>query len=214
MDKQFYWNILDEKRISLLSLFKAFKDDFYLAGGTALALQLGHRDSIDFDFFSLRSFSTEELFQKVEHVFKDHLVIKTQEAKDTLTFIADETVKVSFFAYPYKLVKPLLDEDNFKMASLEDIGAMKLSAITSRSVLKDYVDLYFILHKISLDKLLDITKEKFPTVDTNPILKSIIYFEDIQAEPILFKNDEVEFETIKDYLCRLVVDYFTKVNEQ
>ncbi len=214
MDKQFYWNILDEKRINLLPLFKAFKEDFYLAGGTALALQLGHRDSIDFDFFSLRSFSTEELFQKVEQVFEGHLVIKTQEAKDTLTFVTYKGVKISFFAYTYKLIEPLLDEDNFKMASIEDIGAMKLSAITSRSVLKDYVDLYFILHKISLKKLLDITQEKFPTIDTNPKLKSLIYFDDIQEAPILFRDDEVGFETIKDYLSKLVVDYFTEVNEQ
>lgn len=214
MDKQFYWNILDEKRMSLLPFFKAFKEDFYLAGGTALALLLGHRDSIDFDFFSPRSFSTEELFQKVEQIFEGHIIVKIQEAKDTLTFVIDDGVKVSFFAYPYKLIEPLLDEDNFKMASIEDIGAMKLSAITSRSVLKDYVDLYFILRKISLEKLLEITKEKFPTMDTNPVLKSLIYFDDIQEEPILFKCDEVDFGAIKDFLSKLVVDYLTKVNKQ
>lgn len=211
MDKQFFWDILDQKRKDILPLFKDFKADFYLAGGTALALQLGHRDSIDFDFFSEKSFSTEDLTQKVERVFKDHKVAKIQEVKDTLTFVIDETIKISFFAYQYKLIKSLLDEDNFKMASLEDIGAMKLSAITSRSMLKDYVDLYFILHEIELDKLLEITKEKFPTMDTNSILKSLVYFDDIQEEPILFKHgDDISFESIKKYLSEKVTNYLAQ----
>ncbi|MEI6144166.1 MAG: nucleotidyl transferase AbiEii/AbiGii toxin family protein [Candidatus Berkelbacteria bacterium] len=214
MDKQFYWDILDQKRINILPLFKVFKDDFYLAGGTALALQLGHRDSIDFDFFSEQSFSTEDLTKKVEQIFQNHQIAKIQEEKDTLTFIIDDTIKISFFAFPYKPINPLLDEDNFKMASLEDIGAMKLSAITSRSVLKDYVDLYFILHKISLEELFKLTKEKFPTIDVNLILKSLVYFDDILEEPILFKHDDdISFELVKKYLSETVTNYLAKVNK-
>lgn len=213
MDKQFYWDILDQKRTDILPLLKDFKTDFYLAGGTALALQLGHRDSIDFDFFSEKSFSIENLTQKVEQIFQNHKVAKIQEEKDTLTFVIDDTIKISFFAYPYKPINPLLDEDNFKMASLEDIGAMKLSAITNRSVLKDYVDLYFILHKISLEELFKLTKEKFPTIDINLILKSLVYFDDIQEEPILFKhNDDVSFESIKKYLSETTTKYLRQIN--
>ncbi|PIS07966.1 hypothetical protein COT78_00585 [Candidatus Berkelbacteria bacterium CG10_big_fil_rev_8_21_14_0_10_43_13] len=207
MDKQFHWEILDQKRLDLLPLFKPFKDDFYLAGGTALALQIGHRDSIDFDFFSSRSFSTEELFHKVEQVFADHRIVKTQEEKDTLTLVVDENIKLSFFSYPYRLVEPLLDENNFNMASVGEVGAMKLSAITSRSVLKDYVDLYFILHDISLENLFEIATEKFPTINTNTILKSLVYFDDIEIEPILFKSDEIDLETIKKYLADTVKKY-------
>ncbi len=214
MNKQFFWDILDQKRRDILPLFKNFKTDFYLAGGTALALQLGHRDSIDFDLFCQKSFSTEDQSRKVERIFQSHKIAKIQEEKDTLTFVIDETIKISFFTYPYKLIKSLLDEDNFKMASLEDIGAMKLSAITGRSVLKDYVDLYFILHKINLSKLLEITKEKFPTADTNPIIKSLVYFDDIQKEPILFKHgDDISLESIKKYLSETVMNYLSKAND-
>lgn len=214
MDKELYFDILDQKRTDLLPLLKPFKDNFYLAGGTALALLLGHRDSFDFDFFSSGSFSTGDLFQKFEQVFAGHLVVRTQEANDTLTIIIDEGVKVSFFAYPYELVRPLLNEDHFRIASLEDIACMKLAAITSRSVLKDYVDLYFILHNIILGKLLNFTKEKFFTIDENLILKSLVYFEDIQEEPILFKHDkEVSFKLIKKYLAETVKEYLTKVNK-
>jgi len=207
VDKQFYWNILDFKRTGLLPLFKPFKDNFYLAGGTALALQLGHRDSIDFDFFSPDSFSTVELFKKIEQVFSDHKVIKTQEEKDTLSMEIDDDIKVSFFAYRYKMVESLLDENNFKIASLADIGAMKFSAITGRSVLKDYIDIYFILQKIDLEKLLNLSTEKFPSLDINLILKSLVFFEDIDMEPILFKGEKVEFETVQKYLTEVVKRY-------
>lgn len=214
MDKELYFDILDQKRTNLLPLLTPFKDNFYLAGGTALALLLGHRDSIDFDFFSSGSFSTKDLFKKIEQVFAGHQVVRTQEANDTLTIIIDDGLKVSFFAYPYELVRPLLNEDHFRIASLEDIACMKLAAITSRSVLKDYVDLYFILHNIVLEKLLNFTKEKFFTIDTNLILKSLVYFEDIQEEPILFKhNKEVSFKLIKKYLAETVKEYLTEVNK-
>lgn len=214
MNKELYFDILDQKRIDLLPLLKLFKDNFYLAGGTALALLLGHRDSLDFDFFSSDSFLTGDLFKKVKQVFAGHLVVRTQEVKDTLTIVIDECVKVSFFAYPYELVRPLLNEEHFQIASLEDIACMKLAAITSRSVLKDYVDLYFILHNMVLAKLLNFTKEKFITLDANIILKSLIYFEDIQEEPVLFKhNKEVSFKLIKEYLARTVKEYLTEINK-
>ena len=214
MDKKLYFDILDQKRTDILPLLKPFKADFYLAGGTALALLLGHRDSFDFDFFCFNSFSTGDLFQKIEQVFAGHIAVKTQEAKDTLTVIIDERVKVSFFAYPYKLVRPLLREDNFEIASLEDIACMKLAAITSRSLIKDYVDLYFILNDIALEKLLTFAKEKYSTIDTNLILKSLVYFEDVEQEPVLFKNNkDVSFKLIKEYLAGAVKEYLAELNK-
>lgn len=211
MDKKIYWDILDQKRSEILPFLSNFKDDFYLAGGTALALQLGHRDSIDFDFFSTNSFSTEELFHKVERIFLGHQVVKIQEAKDTLTLIIDSSIKLSFFGYQYKLIKPLIDENFFKLASIEDIAGMKMSAIISRSVLKDYIDLYFIFHQFELTTLLNLTNKKFPTIDSNLVLKSLVYFEDIENEPIIFKhNQEVSFELVKKYLSETVKKHLDK----
>jgi len=211
MDKKIYWDILDQKRSEILPLLSNFKDDFYLAGGTALALQLGHRDSIDFDFFSTNSFSTEELFYKIKRIFTGHQIVKVQEAKDTLTLIIDQSIKLSFFGYQYELMKPLIDENFLKMASIEDIACMKMSAIISRSVLKDYVDLYFIFHQFKLATLLNLTNKKFPAIDSNLVLKSLVYFEDIEKEPIIFKhNQEVSFELIKKYLLETVKKYLDK----
>lgn len=207
MDK-IYWDILDQRRKDILPLLVDLKNDFYLAGGTALALQLGHRDSVDFDFFSQNSFLTNKLYQKIEKTFPSHRLMKVQEAEDTLTIMVDSNIKLSFLGYRYKLIRPLKDEKFLKIASIEDIGCMKMSAIISRSVLKDYLDLYFILHHFDLATLLNLAKKKFPTIDSNLVLKSLVYFDDIEKEPIIFKhNQEVSFESVKIYLLKTVKKY-------
>lgn len=210
MQDNLYWDILDKKRKEILPPFNSFKPDFYLAGGTALALQLGHRDSIDFDFFDDESFSTGELYEKIERIFKDYKILKTQDKKDTLTVLIDDSIKISFFIYPYSLIKPLIETEYFKIATIEDIGCMKLSAITSRMATKDYVDLYFILQKISLSDLLDLAKEKFPSLDSNLVLKSLVYFDDITDEPIAYKHEhEIGFDLVKNSLESTVKNYLS-----
>ncbi len=200
-----FYNILDKQRLSILPLLKNFKKDFYLAGGTALALQLGHRDSIDFDFFSKNNINTVELFEQLKGVFKEHKIVKIQEEKNTLTVIVDNSIKISFFTYEYELLNDLIDEEDLKLASVEDIACMKLSAIVSRSTEKDYIDLYFILQNYSLDKLLESSREKFPQLDSNLIIKSLVYFDDVETEKINFKNGkDISFEEAKKFLREVV----------
>jgi hypothetical protein len=187
MAKIFY-QILDKKRIEILDSFLFFKKDFYLAGGTGLALQIGHRDSIDFDFFTRNDFDTIFLFNKLKEIFIGRKIEKTQEEKNTLSVIIDDEVKISFLRYDYRIIGDFIDTDYFRIASIEDIGCMKCSAIVSRSLLKDYVDLYYIIKEIGLSNLLDICKKKFKDVDISLILKSLIYFDDIVKEKIDFKN--------------------------
>jgi hypothetical protein len=207
MDK-FHWEILDGERNKLLPLFSSFRDDFYLAGGTALALLIGHRDSIDFDFFSKNSFLSLELFNKLKEVFFSHELVKIQEEKDTLSVLVDEKVKIGFFSYPYELIKPLVKSEFINMASIEDIGLMKLSAITSRSVLKDYVDLYWILQNTKLSDLAKYCQIKYKELDINLVLKSLVYFDDIIEEPINYKGfGEVSFKKIKSFLQNKVENF-------
>jgi hypothetical protein len=203
-----HWEILDGERNKILPLFSCFKDDFYLAGGTALALQLGHRDSMDFDFFSKNNFSSGELFNKLKVAFDGFEMVKVQEEKDTLTVLVDGKIKISFFTYPYILIKPVIKSEFINLASIEDIGLMKLSAITGRSVLKDYVDLYVILQKISLANLVPLCQKKYKDLDINLVLKSLVYFDDVIEEPIIYKySREVDFKEIKNFL-RKTVDSF------
>ena len=209
MDK-LHWEILDEKRVKLLPMLSSFRENFYLAGGTALALLIGHRDSVDLDFFSRNSFSSLELFNKLNEVLKSNNILKVQEEKDTLTVLVKKKIKISFFAYPYKLVKPLIKSEFINLAAIEDIGLMKLSAITGRTAIKDYVDLYWILQKIPLADLVELCEKKYKNLDINLVLKSLVYFDDVIEEPINYKiSDQVSYEKIKSFL-RNEVETFLK----
>jgi len=207
-----HWDILDEKRKEILPLLLDFKkQEFYLAGGTGLALQIGHRDSIDFDFFIHGDFDTSKLISQIESLFSKHLVQITQDEKNTVSCVIDNKVQLSFFGYKQDTVSPLIQTQYFNIASIIDIGCMKLAAITSRSVEKDYVDLYFIFQTIQPKKLLSFCSTKYPTLDQNLILKSLVYFDDIQKEPILFKEGHfVSFDGIKQFLQKEVSEYFGK----
>lgn len=181
--------------------FQVFKKDFYLAGGTALALFLGHRISVDFDFFNPKDFDPETVFQRLKKVTPGHGIRKIQEEKNTLTVIIDGEVKISFFGYAYPLLKKTLDEKQFRLASMEDIACMKLSAILGRSSYKDFVDIYYILHHIDLWKLLLLAEKKFQDTDVSIFMKSLVYFDEVEEEPIQFLGGHhVDYETIKKYL--------------
>jgi hypothetical protein len=203
-------NILDEARKKILPLLKfSSAEGFYLAGGTGIALQIGHRDSIDFDFFKEGSYDTSKLLNTITEVFRLHKIIITQQEKNTLTCLIDDSISLSFFGYNHSLLEPLIKTDYFSIASITDIACMKFSAITSRWLEKDYVDIYFILQRIKLKTLLAQCEVKYPMLDTNLILKSLVYFEDITEEPILFKEgNEVSFEDLKKNLKIIVKDYF------
>jgi len=209
MKQKIFYNILDKKRLNFLILLKSFKKDFYLAGGTALALQFGHRDSVDFDFFTKKNINTVYLFKEIKKIFNNYKIVKIQEEKNTLSVIIEDDIKLSFFSYDYKLIKPTIKIQYFNLASINDIGCMKLSAIVSRAVNKDYIDLYYILQKINLNKLLQESKKKFSDIDIDLILKSLVFFRDIQKEPIKFKNDnKISLKEIEIYFKEKVKKYY------
>ncbi len=190
--------ILDKNRIEILPKLKIFKDRFYLAGGTALALYIGHRQSIDFDFFINADFDEEKLRVEVEEIFKDDNLKIVQLEKNTLTLILNEDIKISFFGYKYEMLEPLKEEEHFKMASMRDITCMKMSAVCGRSTNKDYIDIFFLLNIFSLKDILKASSVKFPSLDTSVILKSLVYFNEIEMDPIMMMAGfEKDFEVIK-----------------
>ena len=197
-----HWDILDKKRTDFLPSCTFTKaQGFYLAGGTALALQIGHRDSIDFDFFAQKDIVPDEVFALLVSAAAGHKFTITQKEKNTLSVVVDDTIKLSFFGYQYPLLFPLIESPAFSIASVRDIAAMKLSAITSRSLLKDYVDLYYILQTHSLVYILADAKQKFPELDQSVILKALVYFNDVVQEHILFKHGYArEFPVVKEFL--------------
>ncbi len=198
-----HYEALDEKRRALLPALGAFKNDFYLAGGTALALQIGHRVSVDFDFFTEEGFDTEVLYEQVQKTFGQ--VPRTQESVHTLAVIVEDDVRISFMRYRYPLLAACVDTEHLRLASMPDIGCMKLGAIVSRAELKDYVDLFFILKQLSLTELLTDLSKKIPSLDQNLVLKALVSFDDIAREPIDFiKGNEVTFDEMRESIVQSV----------
>jgi len=203
-----HYEILDDARRDLLPHLRRFKDRFYLAGGTGLALQIGHRDSVDFDFFTHEDIDTVKLFDEIRTAFQGKTIEKTQEEKNTLSLIIDRQIKLSFFTFRYPIVGTFIEDENIRIASIEDIACMKMSAIASRQAYKDYVDMYFILHLKSLSELFEVLRNKMPSLDENLVLKSLTYFEDISPEKIIYKNNStVSFDDIKKFILKTVKDY-------
>ena len=170
------------KALAVIAQVRA-STDFYLAGGTAAALQIGHRLSIDLDFFSAREFESQDLSMTLERGGVKLSDIKL--AHGTLHCNIEQT-RVSFFHYPYRmLAKPKVFED-IELASLLDIALMKITAIASRGSKKDFIDLYFILKELGLQRLLEEFGNKFPIEKLDPYhyLKSLIYFEDAERDPM------------------------------
>jgi predicted nucleotidyltransferase component of viral defense system len=203
------YSVLDKKRKRLLPLFKIFKKDFYLAGGTGLALQLGHRKSYDFDFFSEERFDETKLFKKIISNLGDHQVQKTLADKSSLFVVFDNKINVNFLYYRYPLIKPTIKTKYISLASLEDIACMKLLAISERIEFKDYVDIYYILKRIPLKKLIIFFEKKIKDVDVNFILKTLVDFREVEIEPLEFMpSKKVNLEKIKKFIIQQIKTIF------
>lgn len=184
--------------------------DFYLAGGTALALYYGHRFSVDLDWFA-ESFNYTSSFRK--RLSELGKLSVDSEGEKTFNGVLDG-VKISFFEYPYPLIFPKTHfRNNVYLASRSDIAAMKLEAVASRGNYKDFIDLFFLLKEYNLDQLLSFLREKFAGIEYNEthLLKSITYFEDAEKSEFPEMIQKIDWEDVKKVLMRTVEEYMLKL---
>jgi hypothetical protein len=172
-----------------------FLQNFYLSGGTSLSLQLGHRESEDLDFFIQEEFDPSRLQVELEQLGQ---LEDLELAKGTLNTYLDR-VKLQFLHYPYPLLKKATDWQGISLSSIIDIACTKLQTIGARGSKKDFVDLFFILQQYSLTELFDKLSEKYPLADFSQthILKSLVYFEDANDQPMPRMHKEIKWEEIK-----------------
>ncbi len=137
-----YLNILDNNQHDLLPLLSAFKKEFYMVGGTAIALHLGHRMSIDFDLFKTGTIRPKAILKKFES--KGEVALITLNIEYQLNLVC-RAVKFTFFNYDFTIPHPIAVENSITIPTLLDLAAMKAYALGRRTKWKDYVDLYFIL---------------------------------------------------------------------
>ena len=154
-------------------------NQFALVGGTNLALRFGHRLSIDLDFFTNKPFHPESLYQLLESKFSN-IVLASQS--ENMLFIYLNEIKVDLVLLPYPYLKPIEDFDGIRLVAVEDIAAMKLSAIASRGVKKDFWDIAELLDHFSLGEMINFYQAKYSSRDIFHLLRSLVYFEDAEAQ--------------------------------
>jgi Nucleotidyl transferase AbiEii toxin, Type IV TA system len=154
---------------------------FALARGTSLALRFGHRMSVDLDFFTLEPFDSNLLVKELAGTYS----LKEATFHDGGLSVSLQDVKVDFVTYRYPLLAPfdLEESGSIRLFSLEDVVAMKLSATTNRGAKKDFFDVTELLRRIGMNEMTGIYERKYPHNDPMIMLRSLIYFEDAEAEP-------------------------------
>lgn len=179
-------------------------DDFYLVGGTALSLKLGHRLSIDIDLFIGKDFDSSFLNS---HLQSQYGLSDALEIKNGLFGFIDQ-VKVDFISHQYGLIQPVETIEGIRMLSLQDIGAMKLQAIVQNGTrLKDFVDVYYLLEKIPFALLAKAYAQKYPGVNMQMAQAGLLYQKDIDfSVPIKLLKAEFNWQHIHKRLSQAVIN--------
>lgn len=199
-------NVLSKGRIDLLARLRDnnLLQGLYMAGGTAAALQLGHRKSEDFDFFSAE-LNTETLTNSLSA--REQFEIVSSTVGSLHGFI--NNVKISFLLYPYPLLFPTQTFMGVPLADIKDIALMKIVAIANRGTNKDFVDLYFICKtSISLEELLfNLFPKKYSgrQYSLYHIFRSLQFFEDAEQSPLLKMLHTVEWNIVKAFFMEETV---------
>lgn len=197
----FHKEILNDKQIELLPLVGEFKREYYLVGGTAIALYLGHRRSIDFDLFKFASLNRKKNLEKVQSSGFPSIV--TWNVTDQMNLVVNE-VKVTFSQYPFQIKANKVFDNIIRLPELLDLAAMKAYALGRRSKWKDYVDLYFLLKKkFTFDEISQRAVSIYGDLFSDKLFRSqLSYFEDVDysEEVDYIIADSPSDEEIKQYL--------------
>jgi predicted nucleotidyltransferase component of viral defense system len=187
-----------------------FLSDFNLVGGTALALQLGHRISVDLDLFTDKEFNTTEIKAQLEQEYKLIDVIENKAGiiqKIEYPVNSANFIKVDIVKYRYKLINPPIIKEGIRLLSMEDIIPMKLTAMANRGLKKDFYDIYFLLQEYTLKEMIEFFEKKFSNYNNFYIIKSLTYFEDAENdfEPKLLKK--CTWDEVKQFIKSKVQEY-------
>lgn len=177
------------RRLQSLSIFEHSR----LVGGTALALQLGHRKSIDLDMFG----SIEATSEEIQDACRNAGELEISKTSKNINIYWVDGIKVDCVNYPYEWLEECKVLDGLRLASVNDIAAMKISAIINRGTKKDFIDLHFLLKEMSLNQILDLYDKKYPDGSRFIAIKSLTYFEDAESDPMPYMFNDVTWDDVK-----------------
>lgn len=200
--------ILSKNQIDFLPVIHEFSDDYFLVGGTAIALQLGHRRSLDFDLFHYGKVK----FRQISNKFKKMgLTISDIECATEVnfTFLLNK-VKFTFYNYQFEIDHKIWFSSYFSMPTLLDLGARKAFEMGKRLKWKDYVDMYFLLQRYSFTDISNKAAELYGSMFSDKLFRTqIMYFDDIEYdEKIEYCVDPISEERIKYFLSGVATDPF------
>lgn len=195
-------NILNDDQKAILPFIKSFAKEFYLVGGTAIGLQIGHRQSIDFDLFRLKSFQKTKIVARLKEFGFSYTLLYSSQ--DSFHIVVND-VKITFFQYPFK-VPTKLHFEGIPMPDLLGLAAMKAYALGRRSKWKDYVDLYFLIkYHFDIPTISDAAYAIFDELFSPKLFRQqLCYFKGIDyTEEVSFVKFEVSETEIKDFLVEI-----------
>ena len=200
-----YYETIDRTTLELLKQLQSIElfKDLRLVGGTSLALQIGHRKSVDLDLFGDIDVNVLEINNALSKIGS---VTQIKDSKNIHIYLVNG-IKVDVVNYSYPWQKDLIEEDGIRLANCDDIAAMKLSAITGRGTKKDFVDLYFLLKQMTLSNMLQLYLNKYKDGSLFLVLKSLVYFEDADTDIMPYMIIPVSWEIIKETVLEAHKEY-------
>ena len=197
-----------ESTLELIKKLQAHNSlkDFNLVGGTALALHLGHRISIDIDLFSENPFDANKLSETLEKDFG----FEQESVEENTLKGSIEGVKVDFITHAYKQIEAPVVEEEVRLASIKDITAMKVNAIcNSGERVKDFVDIYFLLKRKNMSEIIDDYSDKYSQRNPAHAVKSLNYFGDVDLSdwPNILEEKNLKWENVKNKITSSIVNY-------
>lgn len=207
-------NALTKEGKLLFPGFAKFKE-FYLVGGTGLALQIGHRLSVDFDFFSDKELSLY-LLQKIKRVFPKATLSLTYRSTGQLNVLING-IKTTFFYYPYPLIEKNKIYRDVRIATVHEIAVMKAFALGKRLSYKDYVDWFFLLKErhINIHSAIMLAQKKYGyEFNDRLFLGQLVSVDDVSVQKIEFLRSPTNPQTIKKFLHQAVKDFASKATSE
>lgn len=209
-----YMDQLDPERRQVFLKLKAFSQEFVLGGGTAIMLQIGHRQSLDFDCFSEKELP-RKILTEAKKIFGKNLFLQVATS-EIVTIRTDKGVEISFVWHPFKLIRKTLKTDSISIFHLDDLVANKAYTIGRRGAWRDYIDLFFFLRwkKYSLKKTIKLAEKKFAgEFNEKLFLGQLTYFDDLEIFPTVFLKESYTPNQIKFFLGERVREYLKKVKK-
>ncbi len=203
-----YYKTLDKPTLELLKQLMALPpfENMCLCGGTSLALQIGHRKSIDIDLFG----QVELDYIAISKALASVGTIQTIKHTQNINIYIINGIKVDIVNYHYPWIGSVITEDFIRLGSKQDIAAMKLAAITGRGSKKDFIDLYFLLEEYTMMDMLKFYNQKYSDGSIFMVLKSLVYFDDAEKDPEPIMLKPLQWQDVKIRIKKEVERYLSQ----